>query len=880
MRFKPNKTSILFFVLAVSLMSIARVNDPPNGRTGAPGDGLCTDCHNGGSSGQDGSVVIEGLPANLDPSTTYSITVTVNNPDESGQHGGFQLVALDEANDDAGTMANAGSSSKITPSGSRTYFEHSPAQTFGGGNSVSYTVDWTSPSGPDMEGITLYAAGNVSNGNGGTGGDLIVTTSVTGVLEQGVGPLEVSIIESNNVLCNGESTGFARAEATGGTPDYMYEWSDGQTGDAAINLEAGDYSVVVTDQDGNMSTADISITEPTAVSGSVSDVTDARCNGEENGSATVSGAGGVGPYTYLWPDGSTDPTNSSLGADSYDVIITDVNLCDFTQVVNISEPEILVGAVLNQENVSCNGLNDGSAQLAVAGGTMPYLFEWDNDLIGNEQMDLEAGSYTITVTDFQMCTEIILVDISEPEAVQIEVIEEIMIACNGDSTGVIEILAVGGTGTLSIQWSNGETTNRIENLNAGMYNVVVTDENECTAGETIELMESAPIDIMISSTNETGAGSMDGTASTDPSGGTAPYSYLWSNGDTTQNIDGLPEGNYSVVVTDDNDCTAMASTTVNGVNCTLETRLESTNVACNGDSTGSICVIVDLGTLPFSFLWSDGSTDSCRIDIRAGDYMVTITDADNCSNLMSVTISEPQELIVTSSETGNLCNGDSDARIEIFVQGGVEPYDVQPASVLTDLPAGAYTFTVLDGNDCEASITVDIIDPPVIEIVLDSSRAEFNTDPGSGALYVTSTGGTGTLTFEWSDLNGLVVSTDEDLIDVAAGTYQLTVMDENGCFMIIASDVEFLVAVSDPIRVQQLKVFPNPSSDYIAVRMPRDESIESMRWLSPTGEIQEIHVYDLSGGMVRLPLDQRPQGISFLEIVTSNSKYIEKILKQ
>lgn len=184
------KHYIFFASLVVALFLLSgSSNNPPNGRTGAPGDGLCTDCHSGGSPDQDGEVEITGLPDIISPQSTHRITVTVRNPNGLGASAGFQLTALDASDGQIGTLTNPGGNATITSSGGREYFEHNPSVAFSGSNEVSWSVDWTAPEGPPESAVTIYAAGNVSNGNGQSSGDLILTTSVMGVIS------EVSSIE-------------------------------------------------------------------------------------------------------------------------------------------------------------------------------------------------------------------------------------------------------------------------------------------------------------------------------------------------------------------------------------------------------------------------------------------------------------------------------------------------------------------------------------------------------------------------------------------------------------------------------------------------------------------------------------------------------------
>ena len=190
-----NKIQLSLLLFTSLIIFISSSSNPPNGRTGAPGEGLCTDCHNNSNpNGFDGSVVVSGLPSTIQANTSYTLTVTNSNPNGLATKGGFQIVALDGSNDNAGTMANAGSNSTITLSGGRTYFEHNPSTNYSN-DMISWTVDWISPTGPNNELINIYASAVIANDGNGNSGDLTVTSVQAGTLMSSGGvDLTVSVL--------------------------------------------------------------------------------------------------------------------------------------------------------------------------------------------------------------------------------------------------------------------------------------------------------------------------------------------------------------------------------------------------------------------------------------------------------------------------------------------------------------------------------------------------------------------------------------------------------------------------------------------------------------------------------------------------------------
>ncbi len=858
----------LSLALIVGVMSIARVANPPNGRTGAPGDGLCTDCHSAGSPAQNGMVEISGLPAQVDPSTTYSLVITVSNPDGLATHGGAQMTGLDAGNNLAGTMSNAGGGSTIVTSGGREYLEHAPAMTFGAGTEVSYTVDWTSPAGPDGEVITFYAASILSNGNGSNGGDRTVTATASGTLMSAAADLSIEIIESGNVRCNGENDGFATALASDGTPPYTYLWSDGQEGETALNLVAGDYSVIVTDAADATASTSITITQPEELVIDLITSEDVSCNGAMDGSATVTANGGTAPYSYLWEDGSVGPTNPMLAAGDQSVTVTDANGCTTSTTILINEPEQLIGLIISQSDLSCHDSQDGSATVGATGGTMPYLYEWSNGAIDDTQDDLPPGSYTVTVTDSKVCTDIIIIEISAPEAIEIITVSSSDPRCSDSDDGSLQISPTGGTGALDILWSTGATSASIDNLAGGTYSVTVTDANDCSSTASYSLTAPDILLANVSTMDESTNGAMDGSASANPTGGTSPYTYLWSTGSTSATIDNLSGDSYTVTVTDAQGCATAETVVINSVSCELVLSAEAVPNLCAGDSTGSICLTVTGGQEPITYAWSDGDDASCREDLQGGNYSVTVTDADSCVEIRSFILDDPIPLRVVPDVTQPRCAGDP-GRIEVSVSGGVPPYSFDPSSVLDDLPDGDYLISVMDANNCTETVSVNISSPEELTITLDS--VDLATDLIPGAAFITISGGTGEYSPVWTDSDGNTIALSEDLLNVPEGFYTITVMDEQGCESLLEVEIPLQVSTAD-FYSKDLAVYPVPAFDLLHIVLDT-ETIVTAELYDMTGQ-----VYTVPHGAATIDVSELSVGYYLLLLTTDKNRYARRVL--
>ena len=309
-----------------------------------------------------------------------------------------------------------------------------------------------------------------------------------------------------------------------------------------------------------VTTSSTSIVLPAAsipLTASITSQTDVSCNGETNGSATVSAQGGQEPYTYAWSDDQTTPTASNLAAGTISVTVTDANGVDIEASTTINEPAAL-NAQTSTTDVSCNGASDGSITVVASGGTPPYNIQ------GTSQ-DLPAGSYNFTIVDANGCELQVQAAINEPEPLQIEVIEVLPTSCFGNMDGSITYQLTGGS-------IDGDTLITLNNLGAGSIPISVTDDNGCFAEAEVQLDSPTEIVITVDSTNATS--SDDGAIFITVEGGTPNYSYEWYlNGElvgTTEDVEGLIGGEYEVVVTDDNGCEQSTTALVDFIFATNE----------------------------------------------------------------------------------------------------------------------------------------------------------------------------------------------------------------------------------------------------------------------------------------------------------------------
>jgi hypothetical protein len=473
-----------------------------------------------------------------------------------------------------------------------------------------------------------------------------------------------------DVSCYNGTNGSVDLTVNGGTAPYTFLWSTGATTEDLAGLSVGTYSVTVTDANGFTATTSAVVNQPTLLVLSSTTV-DVLCANGTNGSIDLTVTGGSPAYTYLWSNGAVTQDLTGVTAGTYTVTVTDSHNCTMTASATINQPTPLVlDAVATP--VNCFGGADGDIDLTVSGGSPAYTYLWSNGTTTQDLTNVVAGTYIVTVTDTHNCTATASATITQPTDITLgTVVTDVL--CNGGNDGDIDLTVSGGSPAYTYLWSNGETTQDLTNVVAGTYTVTVTDSHNCTKSISATINQPTPLVVSTIVTDVLCFGGTDGDIDLSVSGGSPAYTYLWSNGATTQDLTDVVAGTYTVTVTDTHNCTKTISATI-GQPTNLVVSTIVTDVLCFGGTDGDIDLTVSGGSPAYTYLWSNGAITQDLTNVVAGTYTVTVTDTHNCTKSISATISQPTDLMLSTTVTNVACNGAATGAVDLTVSGGSPAY--------------------------------------------------------------------------------------------------------------------------------------------------------------------------------------------------------------
>ncbi len=618
--------------------------------------------------------------------------------------------------------------------------------------------------------------------------DTLNCTLVDTLVLQGPPPLVVSVASTPESAFQAHD-GTASAQATGGTPPYAFSWHTGDTTQQIGPLAPGIYSVTVTDAHGCLDSAEVVVEAfgcPTLDIHATlfAESCFAACDGLVQ-IDSVSHA--VSPLTFAWSHGDTSRVADSLCAGTYSLTITDGVNCSAIATFQLDAPEPVAISFDITPQMSYGG-TEGAIAASVTSGIAPFQFSWQTGDTVGVLTALDPGWYVLSVTDARGCMAVDSAEVPAFTCPPLAIAFDIdSISCHNACDGSLLIEEVeGGAPPFAYVWNNNATTPQLTDLCEGSWSVTITDAVNCTVADTVVLVEPAPLLPHASATPETAYGAQDGTAWVAPSGGTPPYSVVWSSGDSTLFVDSLPPGIYLAQVTDAHGCTATQAVVVVAFDCPeLEVHLNVIDPFCT-DSCNGVATVVGMtnGVMPFTYEWSDGTHSSQATGLCAGTYSVTVVDSKNCSASDSVVLEDPPPLVLQVYHTNESGYEREDGMAWAEASGGVPPYillwstGAMNQDTLTHLAPGLYGVTLSDAMGCMAvdsfEIAAFLCDSLWLEAQLTATTC---ADTCNGAIEVLAVhNGLPPFTFLWAHGD-----TSAALGGLCAGTYSLNVIDADNC---------------------------------------------------------------------------------------------------
>ena len=646
------------------------------------------------------------------------------------------------------------------------------------GGTLPYNYIWnTGSSSEDLSGMN---AGNynctITDANG-------CQVDVNTTINNDNGAIAVENIIITNETC-GNTNGAVDIVIVGATNPVTYNWNSGQTTEDLSNISAGNYDCVITDNVGCQTTANATVLNNAGtLSLDNSIITNEQC-GDNNGSINLVVSGDETPITFNWDNGETTEDISGLSAGNYSCIITDNVGCTInTEIYTINNTSSAISvnnAIIANE--TC-GSGNGSIDISITGGTEPITYLWNNGASTQDLTDISAGTYIVTITDNTGCsideTYDVINDAGSLEIISFSTTNEIC----GNGNGAIDI-TVNGADPISYSWNNGSTNEDISGIDAGTYSVAITDNNGCeiTSSDFNILNDAGAFAITTNHSTDEFCNDASGTIDIEVENGTEPITYNWSNGATTQDLAGLSQGTYTCIAVDANGCELNYNATI--LNQGGDLALSSSNITDEtcGYTNGAIDITMSGTNTPFTYLWSNGSTNEDITNLDGGNYSCTITDNAGCYITINETIADISGnfSIINSNITDEYCDN-TGGIINISVSGGQEPYSYnwdngETTEDLSNLSADNYSVTITDDIGCETQNSYTIINNPSTLNIDNVTITDENCGNGQGAIDITISGANINAYFNWS--NG---ETTEDLINLSSGNYDVIITDEYGC---------------------------------------------------------------------------------------------------
>ena len=704
-----------------------------------------------------------------------------------------------------------------------------------GGDSSSYTYQWNDINLQTGSTASFLTAGNytvIVNDNSGC-----ADTAAFSVEE----PSEIVIgVTVNDVSCSGGNDGDAIAQVTGGYAPWSYQWDDINlsVGNSAVDLTAGTYTVTVQDSLGcSVTSAPVIVSEPQPLQISTSS-TMISCYGGSDGTASVTGSGGIQPYNWDWGNGINTNTITGLSQGIYFVTIIDAEGCSISasQQVNSYTP---IEMNLDSSVTTCS---DGILSVSITGGNPApaYNYNWyiidslggPDVLVGQTQTvnQLVPGTYWLEASDANGCFNSDTIVIPSLEDIS-AVITTTNVTCNGLDNGLIDVVV--SNGNPSFSWSfdnqifsqpNPSNQIQISGLSPSIYTLFIKDSDNCVESFS-NIIITEPLEITFDSTFSSDPncyGDSTGIVSFQVNGGIYPYDLTLNNLIQISTFDSLytdsllPHGQYQYDITDDNGC--QNSFIVNIIDPVPLTAQVSTisnfngfGTSCYNSNDGELSVNVNGGVLPYTYLVDSVATATLNAfslnfsNLSSGEHLVTIFDNNNCKTELTHNITSPDTLNIDFNQLSNYsgfmieCFGDQNGSIELQGAGGVPPYDFSTDGsgqsythlnqfnpiTLINLNAANNIYILRDANNCLDTLSLTITQPDELSVVTNISEDIQCYGDSSAELSIFVSGGVFPFDYNIQSVLNSITQNNYDSVLIAtnlvAGLYSGLIVDNNNC---------------------------------------------------------------------------------------------------
>jgi hypothetical protein len=728
-------------------------------------------------------------------------------------------------------------------------------------------------------------------------------------------PPTVKITGTDKFCVYGVGKSVLTAIVTGGNTPITYIWSNNEKTQSINATATGNYKVTATTNDGCSASANFAVEATTC------------CNVTEPGEIaadeysclkpfdpsrileTKTASGGEGDLVYLWLI-STDPTLTvfneipNSNAPTYDpapitqttwyrrcVARKGCNPLNFetanTVKKEVYEPQ---NVTLVSTNLTCKNDKGGIIATTTTGAYPPYSYLWSSGQTSATITSLEAGKYDLTVTDAKSCKVTKSATVKQPTNVLLLTKNVTPLKCNGGNDGSITVSPSGGTSPYTIAWKNGFNTLIINNLSNGNYTATVTDAIGCSKTINANVSQPSKINLQWVKQDVTCFGQNNASVSTAVTGGTAPYSYAWSNGKTTANVNNLAAGTYNLTVADANKCTINKEIIVKDSKEILASICKS-DAKCSNSADGSVKVNVTGGSQPFTYLWNNGSTTHQVLSLPSGAYSVTVMDAKYCKKTATTTISAPSDITVSLAPSCSCPKGAA-----LNVSGGTPPYrfsringGFQSANTFCNLPLGKNTITVKDANNCTKVFDVNItpngatarsytIDFDIQKKGLSADLQWITDSEFDDAKYIIERSvGTNNnfqpykMLLPKAKRDFLVVYQAQDESPTEGKNYyRLRQVFLDGTEKISAEKMLFFEKGN-----RQMLLYPNPTSDFINISLKNVKSKSGTFFIyNSQGRLLQTLQADDLGTSYQIQLENMQSGIYKVVLITDNQELI------